>query len=451
MVLLLVVVSGSAENRDKGVLSSDTLSFWKCFSFHTNLIDWVTATPNVTVEWDVTGSPYNRVSILGTYKNNWNTSHSLNPRIVYNYMDVSLEGRYYWHTHFGNSDVKLRYDTTRTGLGRLFDRFGERMRVVSGRRSFLGVGPVKGGGWAAQERLTPRYWRAYYIGGYFAYDKYTLLLGRKGIQGRGVSVGVSLGFARQLYPLKRGSIDLEIGGRLGVYLAEFDKFKYDEESACYGYTGSKVLHVAPFPAIQDVHVSLIYRFVSAKDKYQWDKARAKARDDKRQDELSKRMNRLDSLRLKNDSIQQSKLSKRKERRMNDSLADLRKQFKKDSIRMERQKADSIADLRKEKRADSLRNERLVADSIAMEHKVKEKASKRGRKKKSKEEKDSVQNTDTVTVAFYWECEDRSRRPENERLAVDTGQQMCLYCDLWCDEWYKMYGMVSFRQKGGATV
>ena len=59
------------------------LPFFKRFSISTNAVDWVFATPNLGVEWDFSGSTESRFSILLNGKYNWNTHHSINPRISF--------------------------------------------------------------------------------------------------------------------------------------------------------------------------------------------------------------------------------------------------------------------------------------------------------------------------------------------------------------------------------
>ena len=50
----------------------------------TNAVDWVVATPNLGVEFDLAGNEKTHFSILMNGKYNWNTHHSIQPRIVYN-------------------------------------------------------------------------------------------------------------------------------------------------------------------------------------------------------------------------------------------------------------------------------------------------------------------------------------------------------------------------------
>ena len=64
----------------------------------TNAVDWIVATPNLGVEFDLAGNEKTRFSILMNGKYNWNTHHSIQPRIVYNVAAGSVEARKYWRT-----------------------------------------------------------------------------------------------------------------------------------------------------------------------------------------------------------------------------------------------------------------------------------------------------------------------------------------------------------------
>ena len=43
----------------------------------TNAVDWIVATPNLGVEFDLAGNEKTRFSILMNGKYNWNTHHSI--------------------------------------------------------------------------------------------------------------------------------------------------------------------------------------------------------------------------------------------------------------------------------------------------------------------------------------------------------------------------------------
>ncbi|MCM1108665.1 MAG: DUF3575 domain-containing protein [Clostridium sp.] len=368
LLLCLWVVPGSAQQRARTTGEKlDTLAFGKRLSFHTNMIDWLTGTPNATVELDVTGSPYNRLAVLAGMKYNWNTRHTQNPRIVYNVFELNVEGRYYWHTR--SEGVVWKPDSNVFFLKNAWHHFRTRAAV----------------------KKRPRSYRAYYIGLYGEYDKHTILMGN-GIQGKGAGVGVSGGFTQPLYQLRHGSIEFEVGARAGFRYTRFDKFSYEEESACYAYTETKQKHFVPFPVIQDVHVSLVYRMASSKNKYKWNKRRADDWDNAWVEKAKKHQDEADSVKLKRteknarrkfvaDSLSQEKNKKR----LADSLQHEYKKYQADSLKMEKKMADSLADLRKRFVADSVRQDKRMRDSLERA----EKAAAKLLKKASKNRKDSL--------------------------------------------------------------
>lgn len=227
----------------------DSLGFFKRLSFSTNAIDWMLATPGLAVELDMSGSTQTRYSILLNGKYNWNTSHSVSPRLVYNMASFSVEGRKYWRTGGVMRNPETRYtrenrDTTISLPRWGFQRF--RRNVLSG-RTFT----------------DPRTWRAYYIGIYVGYEKFTFSTGGEGKQGDSFNFGLSGGWSMPLYPFRNGrSLDLDLGFSLGTKYVAYDSFKYNEEFGCYVYSGPEKRHFVPYPVLQEIRLAFVFRFRS---------------------------------------------------------------------------------------------------------------------------------------------------------------------------------------------
>ena len=93
------ILYGQALSGTKDV-KHDTVPFLKRLSIMTNAVDWIVATPNLGVEFDLVGNEKTRFSILMNGKYNWNTHHSIQPRIVYNVAAGSVAyGRFYQRSH----------------------------------------------------------------------------------------------------------------------------------------------------------------------------------------------------------------------------------------------------------------------------------------------------------------------------------------------------------------
>lgn len=329
----------------------------------TNAVDWVVATPNLGVEFDLAGNEKTRFSILMNGKYNWNTHHSIQPRIVYNVAAGSVEARKYWRTGGSIRGAMERYtkdnrDTTISLPLWGFRRF--RRNVLSG-RTFM----------------NPRVWRAYYVGVYAGYEKYTISLGRKGKQGDSYNFGFTGGWSVPLYPFKDGrSVDLDLGLAVGAKMTAYDKFGYDEEYGCYTYQGSKGRHIVPFPVVQDIHLSFVFRFRSIGKKVQGGAERYDEWDTRQKEKRNERSR----VRQRNWEIRDSMYKVRRKE------AEAEK-FSRDSLRRTLELNDSLEDVAKEK--------------AKAEEKAKSEAGEKGksrRKRKGKKTEGEEQVTATPQAA-----------------------------------------------------
>lgn len=230
------------------VTTGDTIpvALPRIISIHTNIIDWVTTTPNVTVEIDLSRLQRNRFSFLLTGKYNPQINYNtIQPRWVYNVASVKAEFRKYWRTgNLEQASITNTIELDSTLWKPLAKLSYFRRRYVSGRYV-----------------ENPRYWRAYYVGLYAAYNKFSICLDGNGKQGTAYSFGVSAGFSVPLYKHQDGSgWDLDLGLSIGAMITSYKNYKYIRESGCYEYTGTKSQHVLPYPMFQDIHISLAYRF-----------------------------------------------------------------------------------------------------------------------------------------------------------------------------------------------
>lgn len=310
-----------AQNQLQSKEKNDTIPFMKRWSIFTNTVDWVLATPNLGVEMDLSGSPETHYSILLNGKYNWNTYHSIQPRLVYNVAAGQIEFRKYWRTGGAHGTPEKRYTSPDTTIAYplwLFRRF--RRNVLSGRTY-----------------TNPRTWRAYYLGIYAGYEKYTINLGHEGKQGDSYNFGLTGGWSIPLYPFKNGrSVDLDLGLAIGAKLTAYDKFGYDEEFGCYTFQGRKERHFVPYPVIQDIHLSFVFRFRTIGKKVQGGDLRYQKWDEMQEEKLQKRTEILQ----RNWAIRDSMYKVRQ-------AADKAEEFTRDSLRKAKAFNDSIMQLKKE--------------------------------------------------------------------------------------------------------
>lgn len=230
--------------RKTAVEKKDSIMPFKSrLAVRTNAIDWLCLLPNVAVEFDLTPSCYNKITVGMGVKWNWETSQKYLPSTVYNLFDARLEVRRYW----------------RTELSQVHRSDKEKVSFLKWLREDV----------FTRQRQHPRYWRAYYWGVYTNLGNYSFKFGEEGVQGYTYGAGLSAGFGIPLYGYKNHFVDLELGGSVGCVFTRYDRYGFDAESNCYPTLAgkSKGWHVLPYPVITDLRVAFVYRFASIKDKY----------------------------------------------------------------------------------------------------------------------------------------------------------------------------------------
>lgn len=292
--------------------------FIKRISFHTNVIDWVTLVPNIGIEVDLKQSPRNNYSIALFGKFNGNSTHE---KFVYNVNAIRVEGRKYWRTgKFGkddkyhddyvrivtdkasvyfNADTLVGYSYYNDGLGRkakaegvTVNEYGNPIKSVREyadtldfAEDSLGVKNNKFRAWlyntyhkvrrnytSGRTLDNPRNWRAYYLGLWAGIDNWSISLTGKGKQGKGIGAGVVAGYTLPLLPQKfprEGSLDLDLGLAVGLKAVKYDAYAYEEHTQHYVHdrqNSQPSWTIVPYPVIQDLHVSLVWRFRGIKHK-----------------------------------------------------------------------------------------------------------------------------------------------------------------------------------------
>ena len=222
-------------------------------AIHTNSVGWLLMTPNLGVEYSFIQNDLKKVSALLHGRYNPNSLKSYNPNLVYNIGGARAEVRWYYRTRYV-SKGEMDLDSLETAKHGAFRAFWNKLTT---RPYSL---------WAKQN---PNRHRAYYVGPYAAFDKYTIKLSKTGYQGYAFGLGATLGYSIPLYHYRNGSaIDLELGFSAGLSMSMNDMFTYNDEVDCYEYAGSNSLHVVPFPVIQDARVAFVYRINSIREQIQ---------------------------------------------------------------------------------------------------------------------------------------------------------------------------------------
>ena len=243
-----------------------TLTFKERWGFKTNAVDWFLTVPNVGVEYDLGNGLRDKHTLNFNVKWNWNTSQTYKPALLINLLDIRLEWRQYFRTRQRNAFTG--------GKMSLWERLNRNVFTT--------------------KRENPRTWRAYYWGIYAHGANYGFKIGKRGIQGKAVGAGLSLGFTAPLYGYRHNYIDIEMGGSFGLLYTDYDVFEYDAESDCYPRVEDKCKggHLVPFPVITDLRVAFVYRFVSVKDKYKQSITRRIDRINEKRERINAEINRM---------------------------------------------------------------------------------------------------------------------------------------------------------------
>lgn len=209
----LAVAQEAAEKEDYSVRG---IGRW---AFRTNALEWLLTVPNFGIEYDLSSSPYNRMSLGISAYYNWNTHHTVLPYHVFNVFMVKPEARYYW---------------------RAYDR---------------------------KEGTRPR--GASYVGIYAEGGSYSLKLSEYGHQGHMAGAGITLGHSVPLYEYRKGALDVEFGISLGMMIASSDAYTVDEEANAYVAVPGKSagMKLLPYPVVSEISVAFVWRKKSISKKY----------------------------------------------------------------------------------------------------------------------------------------------------------------------------------------
>ena len=250
LVLLfgMVVPTFSATEKD-----SLNVPFKDRIAIHTNSVGWLLMTPNLGIEYSFIQNDLKKVSALVHGRYNPASLKTYNPSYVYNIGGARAEVRWYYRTRY-ISQGEASLDSLECAKFGRFRNFWNKLTTRP---------------YSLLARENPRNHRAYYIGPYLAFDKYTIKLAKTGYQGYSFGFGATMGYSIPLYHYKNGSaIDFELGFSAGLAMSMNDMFHYNADVDCYEYAGSKPLHLVPFPVVTDARVAFVYRLNSIREQLQ---------------------------------------------------------------------------------------------------------------------------------------------------------------------------------------
>lgn len=199
-------------------------------------------------------------------------------------------------------------------------------------------------------------------------------------------------------------------------MTEYDEFRYEEETACYVWQQTRGRHFVPYPVLQDIHVSLIFRFRSIGKKV---KGGAERYEKWERDVYEVKKAKRDSIRNENwymaHDARKAKLNEQKR----DSLHN-------DSIRQkyrEKQQLDSIQ--REAKKAEVERVKEATKKAAEAGKKVAEKKSKKEKKVKTQEEAAENSKPEKKDKKKKRKQEDASEARIMGKKEIETGRYLTL--------------------------
>ena len=384
-VMFVVTMQASAQFtlKKKKKETIDTLNVKERFAFRTNGIEWLMLVPNLAVEFDLGKTNYNHYTIGLSGRYNWHTNPKLKSYNVFNVAEGRLELRNYWHTRTKNG-----------GYSSIFEYMTSR------------------------ERHNPRYWRAYYLGGYAAAGTFSFKFAKEGLQGKEANAGVSFGGVIPMYTYKKSLLDLELGASIGALYYDYDKYRLDRESNCYVRTSSKKGFLM-YPVITDLRVAMVYRYGhSIKNKYKFDQVKQLARVEAKTIYNKHRQEQRDSVNAAREKERKIKLAAKAEKATADSIA-------KATAKAEKAMKDSVArEQAKTAKAEKQANEKAMRDKANAEKQSKKSA----KAEAEKEEKSKKTEKKEKPAKVKAEKTDSKKKDEKEKKSSKKKEEVDEYAN-----------------------
>lgn len=207
---------------------TDGLYGWDRWSFRINALELLCTVPNISVEFDLSSSPYSRSTISIGVKYNWNTWHTLPPKLVFNMLEIRPE--YRWWFRIKKKDRELTDWLKNT---------------------------------------------AFFAGAYMQAGNFSIKPGTYGIQGPLYGVGASFGLDFPMYSYRKFALDFELGIAAGLAACRTDSYTLSRSGSEYVSVPdrSRPFHVVPYPVFTEIKACLVFRSVSIKDKYRKEDSR----------------------------------------------------------------------------------------------------------------------------------------------------------------------------------
>ena len=218
LIFFVVLASGTDALMAQAPTSANPIGGGR-LGLKINALELLCTIPNIGAEYDLTDSPYNRLTLSLSAKYNPDTWHTLAPVTVFNLLEFRSECRWWYRQK--ESAIK-----------------------------FFSNG-------------------AFYVGGYLHGGSFSVKMSPTGRQGLLCGIGASYGYDFPLYTFKKFCIDFEIGASLGYGVSRYDCYRMNSTETDYVILPNDSGHwrVIPYPILSELRASFVFRTLSIKDKY----------------------------------------------------------------------------------------------------------------------------------------------------------------------------------------
>lgn len=217
----VLVVLACLSCPDLSAQTTGEVHGWDRWSFRINALELLCTVPNFSVEFDLSSSPYARSTLALGVKYNWQTWHSLPPKLVFNMLEVRPE--YRWWFRFPKKEGKKNW-------------FSD---------------------------------KAFFAGAYAQAGNFSIKPGTNGLQGPLYGAGASFGFDFPLYSYNKFALDFELGIAAGLLVSSYNAYTISRSGTEYVNVPEKSrnMHLVPYPAFTEIKACFVFRTLSIKEKY----------------------------------------------------------------------------------------------------------------------------------------------------------------------------------------
>lgn len=213
MAVIISTASGYAQ-----LDSSEKAGGWDRWALKANAFEIFATIPNVGVEFDVSRSPLNRITVSLSAKYNWISRQNPPSAAFLKLFEFRNECRY-WFRPTPEEGVK------KTG--------------------------------------------AFYAGAYVHAGQYSAKLWKTGHEGPLMGIGGSYGYSFPMYTYRKFALDFEVGIAAGLAITESTAFRMKDDKTGFARISENASgwKVVPYPVISELRAAFVFRKTSIRERF----------------------------------------------------------------------------------------------------------------------------------------------------------------------------------------